>query len=174
MAQVLAAGLAEVLRDHDDKIAAAQAWCVRKNIGSIEELRGKGDAAIEEFLSAAGIVEFLHQFIVKRRIGDYAAVASAPAAAKDPRIIGPNSKPMSPVGSIANSSLFERLQADRDANSSIDSSDDEASTSSGFGALLAGRDPPAVPDQAPPGFAEEMAARMAARPAAAADPEEGS
>ena len=39
MAQVLAAGLAEVLRDHDDKIGAAQAWCVHKNIGSIEELR---------------------------------------------------------------------------------------------------------------------------------------
>ena len=37
MAQVLAVGLAEVLRDHDDKIGAAQAWCVRKNIGSIEE-----------------------------------------------------------------------------------------------------------------------------------------
>ena len=47
MAQVLAAGLAEVLRDHDDKIGGAQAWCVRKNIGSIEELREKGDAAVE-------------------------------------------------------------------------------------------------------------------------------
>ena len=82
MAQVLAVGLAEVLRDHDDKIGAAQAWCVRKNIGSIEELREKGDAAVEEFISAAGLDEFLHRFIVKRRIGDYAAVAPAPAAPK--------------------------------------------------------------------------------------------
>jgi len=82
MAQVLAAGLAEVLRDHDDKIGGAQAWCVRKNIGSIEELREKGDAAVEEFISAAGLDEFLHHFIVKRRIGDYAAVAPAPAAPK--------------------------------------------------------------------------------------------
>ena len=77
---------------------------------------------------------------------------------------------MSPIGSIGGSSLFERME--RDANSSIDSSDDEASTSSGFGALLAGRDPPADPGPPPPGFAEEMAARMGIpRPAAAADPE---
>ena len=76
-------------------------------------------------------------------------------------------------GSIGGSSLFERME--RDANSSIDSSDDEASTSSGFATLLAGRAPPADPGQAPPGFHEEMAARMGIpRPAAAADPEEDS
>jgi len=97
----------------------------------------------------------------------------AEGPAQDPRIIGPNSKPMSPIGSIGGSSLFERME--RDANSSIDSSDDEASTSSGFGALLAGRDPPADPGPPPPGFAEEMAARVGIpRPAAAADPEEDS
>ena len=79
MAQVLAAGLAEVLRDHEDKISAAQAWCEQQNISSIHELKGKGDAAIDEFISAAGLEEFLHQFLVKRRIGDYAAVAPAPA-----------------------------------------------------------------------------------------------
>ena len=38
MAQIEVTGLAEVLRDHEDKIAAAQAWCVRKNIGSIQQL----------------------------------------------------------------------------------------------------------------------------------------
>ena len=46
MAQIEVTGLAEVLADHEDKIAAAQAWCVRKNIGSIEELREKGAAAV--------------------------------------------------------------------------------------------------------------------------------
>ena len=60
MAQIMVTGLAEVLADHEDKIAAAQAWCVRKNIGSIEELREKGDAAVDEFIGAAGIGEFLH------------------------------------------------------------------------------------------------------------------
>ena len=49
MAQIEVTGLAEVLADHEDKIAAAQAWCVRKNIGSIEELREKGAAAVDEF-----------------------------------------------------------------------------------------------------------------------------
>ena len=48
MAQIMVTGLAEVLADHEDKIAAAQAWCVRKNIGSIEELREKGDAAVDD------------------------------------------------------------------------------------------------------------------------------
>jgi len=80
MAQIAVTGLAEVLTDHEDKIAAAQAWCVRKSIGSINELREKGDATVEDFISAAGIVEFLHQFIVKRRIGEYDSVlAPAPA-----------------------------------------------------------------------------------------------
>ena len=59
MAQIMVTGLAEVLADHEDKIAAAQAWCVRKNFGSIEELREKGDAAVDEFIGAAGIGEFL-------------------------------------------------------------------------------------------------------------------
>ena len=80
MAQIGVAGLAEVLADHEDKIAAAQAWCVRKNIGSIQQLKEKGDAAVDEFIGAAGIGEFLHQFIVKRRIGEYGSVlAPAPA-----------------------------------------------------------------------------------------------
>ena len=57
MAQIEVTGLAEVLADHEDKIAAAQAWCVRKNIGSIEELREKGAAAVDEFIGAAGIAE---------------------------------------------------------------------------------------------------------------------
>ena len=81
MAQIEVTGLAEVLADHEDKIAAAQAWCVRKNIGSIEELREKGAAAVDEFIGAAGIGEFLNQFIVKRRIGEYAPDASEPAPA---------------------------------------------------------------------------------------------
>ena len=50
MAQIMVTGLAEVLADHEDKIAAAQAWCVRKNIGSIEELREKGDAAVTKIV----------------------------------------------------------------------------------------------------------------------------
>ena len=79
----------------------------------------------------------------------------AEGPAQDPRIINEHSRPMSPMG--------------------FDSSDDEASTSSGFATLLAGRDPPADPGPPPPGFAEEMAARMGIpRPAAAADPEEDS
>ena len=90
----------------------------------------------------------------------------ARAAAAPPKNIGARLR-----GSIGGSSLFERME--RDANSSIDSSDDEASTSSGFATLLAGRAPPADPGQAPPGFHEEMAARMGIpRPADAADPEE--
>ena len=77
----------------------------------------------------------------------------AEGPAQDPRIINEHSRPMSPMG--------------------FDSSDDEASTSSGFATLLAGRAPPENPGQAPPGFHEEMAARMGIpRPAAAADPEE--
>ena len=52
MAQIEVTGLAEVLRDHEDKIAAAQAWCVRKNIGSIQQLKEKGDAAVDEFIGA--------------------------------------------------------------------------------------------------------------------------
>ena len=55
MAQIEVTGLAEVLADHEDKIAAAQAWCVRKNIGSIQQLKEKGDAAVDEFIGAAGI-----------------------------------------------------------------------------------------------------------------------
>ena len=79
----------------------------------------------------------------------------AEGPAQDPRLINEHSRPMSPMG--------------------FDSSDDEASTSSGFATLLAGRDPPADPGQAPPGFHEEMAARMGIpRPASAADPEGGS
>ena len=79
----------------------------------------------------------------------------AEGPAQDPRLINEHSRPMSPMG--------------------FDSSDDEASTSSGFATLLAGRDPPADPGPPPPGFAEEMAARMGIpRPAAAADPEEDS
>ena len=50
MAQIIVAGLAEVLADHEDKIAAA--WCVRKNIGSIQQLKEKGDAAVDEFIGA--------------------------------------------------------------------------------------------------------------------------
>ena len=84
MAQVLAAGLAEVLRDHEDKISAAQAWCEQQNIGSIHELASRAD--VDEFISAAGLEEFLHQFIVKRRIGDYAAVAPAPPAPPAPTV----------------------------------------------------------------------------------------
>ena len=61
MAQIMVTGLTEVLADHEDKIAAAQAWCVRKNIGSIQQLKEKGDAAVDEFIGAAGIGEFLQR-----------------------------------------------------------------------------------------------------------------
>jgi len=50
MAQIEVTGLAEVLADHEDKIAAAQAWCVRKNIGSIQQLKEKGAATVDEFI----------------------------------------------------------------------------------------------------------------------------
>ena len=82
MAHVAVAGLAEVLRDHEGTLGAAQAWCEQQNISSIHELKGKGDAAIDEFISAAGLEEFLHIFIVKRRIGDFAASALAPKRKK--------------------------------------------------------------------------------------------
>ena len=82
MAHVTVAGLAEVLRDHEGTLGAAQAWCEQQNISSIHELKQKGDAAIDEFISAAGLEEFLQQFIVKRRIGDFAASAPAPKRKK--------------------------------------------------------------------------------------------
>ena len=85
MAQIEVTGLAEVLADHEDKIAAAQAWCVQQNIRSIEELREKGDAAVDEFIGAAGIGEFLPQFIVKRRIGEYDSVMQVEADAAAPK-----------------------------------------------------------------------------------------
>ena len=47
MAQIAVTGLAEVLRDHEDRIAAAQAWCVQQNIRSIDELKSRGDAAVD-------------------------------------------------------------------------------------------------------------------------------
>ena len=53
MAQITVTGLAEVLSDHEDKIAAAQAWCVQQNVRSIDELKEKGDAAIDAFAVAA-------------------------------------------------------------------------------------------------------------------------
>ena len=54
MAQVLEAGLAEVLREHEEKIPAAQAWCVQQNIRSLDELKSQGENAIDEFVKAAG------------------------------------------------------------------------------------------------------------------------
>ena len=83
MAHLAVAVLAEVLRDHEGTLGAAQAWCEQQNISSIHELKQKGDAAIDEFISAAGLEEFLQKFIVKRRIGDFAA--SAPAPKRNPR-----------------------------------------------------------------------------------------
>ena len=53
MAQVLDAGLAEVLREHEEKIAAAHAWCKQQNIRSIDELTSRGDAAEDAFIVAA-------------------------------------------------------------------------------------------------------------------------
>ena len=52
MAQIEVTGLAEVLADHEDKIAAAQAWCVQQNIRSIEELKSRGADAV--IVSARG------------------------------------------------------------------------------------------------------------------------
>ena len=54
MAQVLDAGLAEILREHEEKIAAAHAWCKQQNIRSIDELKSQGETAIDEFVKAAG------------------------------------------------------------------------------------------------------------------------
>ena len=50
MAQIAVTGLAEVLSDHEDRIAAAQAWCVQQNIRSIDELKSRGDAAEDAFI----------------------------------------------------------------------------------------------------------------------------
>ena len=54
MAQSLAAGLAEVLREHEEKIPAAQTWCKQQNIRSLDELKSQGENAIDEFVKAAG------------------------------------------------------------------------------------------------------------------------
>ena len=99
MAQILVTGLAEVLRDHEDKIAAAQAWCLQQNIrsidelkekgtaavdafvGAIDELKSRGDAAADAFVKAAGAIKMLDEFIIKRRIGEY---QSPPPAAPTP------------------------------------------------------------------------------------------
>ena len=48
MAQVLAAGLTEVLREHEEKISAAHAWCKQQNIRSIDELKSQGETAADE------------------------------------------------------------------------------------------------------------------------------
>ena len=61
MAQVLEAGLAEVLREHEDKIAAAQAWCKQQNIRSLEELKSQGETAADEFVKAAGAVKLIDE-----------------------------------------------------------------------------------------------------------------
>ena len=53
MAQIVVTGLSEVLSDHEDRIAAAQAWCVQQNIRSIDELKSRGDAAEDAFIVAA-------------------------------------------------------------------------------------------------------------------------
>ena len=71
MTQVLEAGLAEVLREHEDKIAAAQAWCKQQNIRSLEELKSQGETAADEFVKAAGAVKLIDEVIIKRRIGEY-------------------------------------------------------------------------------------------------------
>ena len=55
MAQIVVTGLSEVLSDHEDRIAAAQAWCVQQNIRSIDELKSRGDAA-----EAARPASFIH------------------------------------------------------------------------------------------------------------------
>ena len=54
MAQIEVTGLAEVLSDHENRIAAAQAWCVQQNIRSLDELKSQGENAIDEFVKAAG------------------------------------------------------------------------------------------------------------------------
>ena len=56
MAQVLDAGLAEILREHEEKIAAAHAWCKQQNIRSIDELKSQGETAADEFVKAVGAV----------------------------------------------------------------------------------------------------------------------
>ena len=79
MAQIVVTGLAEVLADHEDKIAAAQAWCVQQKVRSIDELKSRGDAAIDAFIAAAfsshrvgpvdaaGRVSFTGNFLEPRR-----------------------------------------------------------------------------------------------------------
>ena len=67
MAQIMVTGLAEVLADHEDKIAAAQAWCVQQNIRSIDELKSQGETAADEFVKAAGAVKLIDEVIIKRK-----------------------------------------------------------------------------------------------------------
>jgi len=71
MAQVLDAGLAEILREHEEKIAAAHAWCKQQNIRSIDELKSQGETAADEFVKAVGAVKLIDEVIIKRRIGEY-------------------------------------------------------------------------------------------------------
>ena len=53
MAHVTVAGLAEVLRDHEGTLGAAQAWCEQQNISSIHELKQKGDALVPNKVGGA-------------------------------------------------------------------------------------------------------------------------
>ena len=97
MAQIAVTGLAEVLSDHEDRIAAAQAWCVQQNIRSIDELKSRGDAAVEDAfivaafsshrvgpVDAAGRVSFTGNFLderkIKQRIREYVRPPPPPAA----------------------------------------------------------------------------------------------
>ena len=66
MAQVLEAGLAEVLREHEDKIAAAQAWCGNKHL-----FHPRAQVAMKPPSTPRrrGAIKVLDGFIIKRRVG---------------------------------------------------------------------------------------------------------
>ena len=61
-------GLATVLARIDDAMAPAAAWCERRGVLSIPDLKELGDDEIEDFMEAAGLKKDFQQKLVKKRI----------------------------------------------------------------------------------------------------------
>ena len=109
MAHVIVSGLAEILADHEDKLAAAQAWCEQQNIGSIEHAWPR---PTDDFSSP---LHDLRRSVVDakrwapgwkpQRWQEYyhtgPGFPEAEGPAQDPRIINEHSRPMSPMGDFS-------------------------------------------------------------------------
>ena len=71
-------GLADVLRCND-AMAPAAAWCRRRGVTTVEDLKDLGDdGVIEEFMTAAGLTGDLIRRLVKKKILEFEPAAAAP------------------------------------------------------------------------------------------------